>query len=67
MKLLNPVLKKLRKDSVAVPEWYFSNQDPLWSGTIQNLQMHLVSLCLLRAAGTLYCLAWYYNFPTKKM
>jgi hypothetical protein len=29
MKLLNPVLKKLHTDSVAVPEWYFSNQDPL--------------------------------------
>ena len=42
MKLLNPVLKKLHTDSVAVPEWNLSNQDPLWSGTIKNLQIHLV-------------------------
>jgi len=61
MKLLNPVLKKLHVDSMAVPtERDFSNQDPLWSGTTQNLQTYLVSLLFIRAAHTLHCLSWYY-------
>lgn len=29
MKLLNPVLKKLHVESLAVSEWYFSNQHNL--------------------------------------
>lgn len=46
IKLLNPVAKKLHADSLTVPKRYFSNQHPLWSGTSQNLQGHLVSLLL---------------------
>jgi hypothetical protein len=45
-------------------EWWFSNQDPLWSVTTQNLQMYLVSLRFLCAAHTLKCLVWYFLFPS---
>jgi len=58
MKLLNPVLKELHVDSLAVPiERYFSNQDPLRSGTTHNLRMYFVSLLFICAAHTLHCLS----------
>ena len=44
--------------------WYFSKQDPLWSGTMQNLLMYLVSFCFLCAAHTLHSLAGYVFFPS---
>ena len=53
-----------------VIEWNFSKQDPLWSGTTQNLQMFLVSLhswCACPSA--IYCtgqkhkLLYFHVFP----